>query len=170
MRIPGWIRVVGILGFAELLSATAFPQEPSPCNPQVAHTSRPDPVPRETGYAHVEVDLSRQQLLVVDDAGCVVYTLPVSTGSGRLFTFEGITRRAVTPTGRFTVLRKITGWREAPLGMLYYPNYLTESGIAIHGSSSVPARPASHGCIRIPNAAAKAFSDMTPIGTVVLVY
>jgi lipoprotein-anchoring transpeptidase ErfK/SrfK len=54
--------------------------------------------------------------------------------------------------------------------MLYYPNYITESGIAIHGSSSVPSRPASHGCIRIPMSAAKAFSDVAPIGTVVLVY
>jgi lipoprotein-anchoring transpeptidase ErfK/SrfK len=127
-------------------------------------------VPREAGYAHVEVDLNRQQLFVVDDSGCVVKTLPISSGSGRWFTLEGRTRQAITPTGRFTVVRKIAGWRESPLGMLYYPNYLTESGVAIHGSLSVPSRPASHGCIRIPMSAAKAFSDMTPIGTIVIVY
>ena len=45
-----------------------------------------------------------------------------------------------------------------------------EGGIAIHGNPSVPAEPASHGCIRIPMFAAEEFSKMTPIGTQVLVY
>ena len=136
------------------------------------HGSRagPPPVaPRETGYAHVEVDLSRQRLSVVDGSGCVVKTLRVSSGSGKLFTCEGRTRRAVTPKGRFIVDRKIPGWHKSPLGMLYYPMYINR-GVAIHGSSSVPSRPASHGCIRIPMSAAKEFFDVTPIGTVVLVY
>jgi lipoprotein-anchoring transpeptidase ErfK/SrfK len=131
--------------------------------------AQPSPAPRETGYRHVEVNLSRQRLIVVDGLGCVLKNLPVSSGSGKWFTSEGRTRRAITPRGRFTVCRKIAGWRKSPLGMLYYPNYITE-GVAIHGSLSVPSRPASHGCIRIPMAAAKEFSDMTPIGTVVLVY
>jgi lipoprotein-anchoring transpeptidase ErfK/SrfK len=53
--------------------------------------------------------------------------------------------------------------------MIYYPNYFDE-GWAIHGSASVPNYPASHGCIRIPNATAKELSDITPVGTVVLIY
>ena len=96
-------------------------------------------------------------------------TLPVSSGSGKLFTCEGRTRRAITPRGRFIVDRKIAGWHKSPLGMLYYPIYINQ-GVAIHGSLSVPPRPASHGCIRIPMSAAKAFFDGTPIGTVVLVH
>ena len=132
--------------------------------------AEPTPLaPRETGYAHVEIDLSRERLSVVDGSGRVVKTLPVSSGSGKLFTSEGRTRRAITPKGRFTVFRKIEGWHKSPLGMLYYPSYITQ-GVAIHGSSSVPPRPASHGCIRIPMSAAKAFFDSTPIGTVVLVH
>jgi len=131
--------------------------------------ARQSQAPRETGYQHVEIDLSRQRLFVVDSSGRVVETLRVSSGNGKWFTSEGRTRRAITPTGRFTVLRKIAGWRKSPLGMLYYPSYIVE-GVAIHGSRSVPSMPASHGCIRIPMSAAKAFSDMTPIGTVVLVY
>ena len=140
-------------------------------NGQVAKASPglPPVAPRETGYAHVEVDLSRQRLSVVDGAGCVVKTLRVSSGSGKLFTCEGRTRRAVTPKGRFIVDRKIPGWHKSPLGMLYYPMYINR-GVAIHGSASVPSRPASHGCIRIPMSAAKEFFDVTPIGTVVLVY
>jgi len=43
-------------------------------------------------------------------------------------------------------------------------------GIAIHGNPSVPVYPASHGCIRIPMFAAKEFSQMTPVGTPVIVY
>ena len=41
---------------------------------------------------------------------------------------------------------------------------------AIHGSLSVPAYPASHGCVRIPMFAAREFSEMAPIGTPVIVY
>jgi len=127
------------------------------------------PAPRETGYAHIEVDLSRQVLFVVDQNSAVTMVLPISSGSGKLYTFEGKTSRAVTPRGRFTVYRKVNGWRKAPLGMIYYPNYFNE-GWAIHGSTSVPNYPASHGCIRIPIATAKELSDITPVGTVVLIY
>jgi len=127
------------------------------------------PVPRETGYAHIEVDLQRQVLFVVDQNNGVSLVLPISSGSGKLYTFEGKTSRAVTPRGRFTVYRKVQGWRKAPLGMIYYPSYFNE-GWAIHGSTSVPNYPASHGCIRIPIPTAKQLSDITPVGTVVLVY
>ncbi|MEW6207583.1 MAG: L,D-transpeptidase family protein [Acidobacteriota bacterium] len=125
--------------------------------------------PRETGFEHVEIDLCLQVAFMVDSAGVVSKILPISSGSGELFTSEGWTRRAVTPTGRFTIQRKIAGWRKSPLGLLYYPNYIT-GGVAIHGNPLVPARPASHGCIRIPMFAAKGFSEMNPVGTVVLVY
>ncbi|HXG95397.1 MAG TPA: L,D-transpeptidase family protein [Blastocatellia bacterium] len=127
------------------------------------------PSPREGGEAHVEVDLDRQVLFVVDGSGNVSKILPISSGNGEEFTSEGWTRQAITPTGRFKVHRKLEGWRKSPLGLLYYPNYFL-SGVAIHGNPTVPTRPASHGCVRIPMYAAKEFSDMTPIGTVVLVY
>jgi hypothetical protein len=127
------------------------------------------PEPLETGYAHVEVDLEKQVLFVVEEDGTVSKVLPVSTGNGEYFTSEGWTRRAVTPTGRFKVSRKIDGWRKAPLGSLFYPNYFL-GGVAIHGSPTVPARPDSHGCVRIPVYAAKEFSSITPVGTVVVVH
>ncbi|HEU0174635.1 MAG TPA: L,D-transpeptidase, partial [Blastocatellia bacterium] len=103
----------------------------------------------ETGYPHIEVDLHQQVLFVVDVTGVPLRILPISSGSGEFFTEGGVTRQAVTPTGRFKVYRKIEGWRKSPLGLLYYPNYIYD-GIAIHGNPSVPARPVSHGCIRIP--------------------
>lgn len=124
---------------------------------------------RETGYAHIEVDLKRQILFFVDANGTVSKILPISTGNGKLFTEDGWTRRAVTPTGRFKIQRKLAGWRKSPLGELYYPNYIL-GGVAIHGNPAVPSYPASHGCIRIPMFAAREFAEMTPIGTAVLVY
>jgi len=127
------------------------------------------PTPRERGFIHVEVDLQRQVLFVVDAEGTVSNILPVSTGNGKQFEIEGETDTAVTPPGRFRVYRKIEGWRKSPLGLLYYPSYIV-GGIAIHGNPSVPAQPASHGCIRIPMFAAEEFSKMTPIGTQVIVY
>jgi lipoprotein-anchoring transpeptidase ErfK/SrfK len=153
----------------DLTSVRSLAQESAARNLHEARARPPPQAPREIGYTHVEVDLSQQQLSVIDDSGRVVKTLPVSSGSGKWFTSEGRTRRAITPRGRFTVVRKIAGWHKSPLGMLYYPSFITQ-GVAIHGSPSVPPRPASHGCIRIPNSAAKEFFDVTPIGTVVLVY
>ena len=41
------------------------------------------PKVRDPGYDHVEVDLDRQVLLIVDDRG--VRVLPVSTGNGKEF-------------------------------------------------------------------------------------
>ena len=127
------------------------------------------PEARDDAYAHVEVDLSRQVLMVVDEIGVVTKVLPVCTGNEKLYKDRGQTKRAHTPRGRFVVTRKINGLRISSLGALYYPNYIV-NGIAIHGSPSVLTRPASHGCIRIPMFAAKAFHDMTPVGTIVVVY
>jgi len=123
----------------------------------------------ETGYPHIEIDLHRQVLFVIDVAGVPLRILPISSGSGEFFTEGGVTRQAVTPTGSFKVYRKIEDWRKSPLGLLYYPNYIN-GGIAIHGNPSVPAHPASHGCIRIPMFASREFSEIATIGMVVIVY
>ncbi|HYY97906.1 MAG TPA: L,D-transpeptidase family protein, partial [Pyrinomonadaceae bacterium] len=107
------------------------------------------PQPLEGGPPHVEIDIRRQVLFVVDGEGAVVRILPVSTGSEASYFDQGKRQRAHTPRGRFTVQRKINGWRLSTLGLLYYPNYFS-GGFAIHGSPLVPAHPASHGCVRIP--------------------
>jgi lipoprotein-anchoring transpeptidase ErfK/SrfK len=124
---------------------------------------------RKVDYPRIDVDLSKQMLSVFDDAGNITKVLPISSGSGKWFISEGEKRKAVTPTGRFRVYRKIPGWHKSPLGLMYYPVYVV-GGVAIHGSPYVPRRPASHGCIRIPMSAAIAFYNSTPIGTVVHVH
>jgi peptidoglycan hydrolase-like protein with peptidoglycan-binding domain len=123
----------------------------------------------EDGDAHIEVDLVRQVLFVVDDAGTVTKILPVSTGSGKDFYSEGWTRAAITHPGRYKTYQKIAGWKKSPLGRMYYPVYFMW-GTAIHGYQSVPTKPASHGCVRIPMFAAREFYKATPIGMRVLVH
>jgi L,D-transpeptidase catalytic domain/Putative peptidoglycan binding domain len=126
------------------------------------------PQARETGYAHVEVDLDRQVLLLVRDDSSV-RVLPVSTGSDRPFTYEGQQSIAYTARGRFLVYEKEIGWGPPPFGETFYANYIS-GGVAIHGSRSVPNQPASHGCIRVPMFAARELSKLLPVGTIVLVY
>jgi peptidoglycan hydrolase-like protein with peptidoglycan-binding domain len=126
------------------------------------------PKPRELGYAHAEVDLDRQVLLLVNDEGSI-RVLPVSTGNGKEFVDEGQTSVAYTPRGRFLVYRKGTGWETGSLGSVYYPNDIS-GGVAIHGSRNVPSGPASHGCIRVPMFAARDVSKFLQVGTIVLVY
>lgn len=126
------------------------------------------PKARDLGYEHVEVDLDRQVLLLVSEAGNV-RVLPVSTGNGKEFFYDGQMSIAYTPRGRFVVYEKGVGWENNVPGSMYYPNYIS-GGIAIHGSYSVPVNPASHGCIRIPMFAAREVSKLLKLGTIVLVY
>jgi lipoprotein-anchoring transpeptidase ErfK/SrfK len=127
------------------------------------------PQARDAGYRHVEVDLDRQVLLLTDKDGAVTKILPVSTGSKKQYNEKGIRGLAYTPTGRFRIYAKISGWRKSPLGLLYYPNYFSD-GLAIHGNPSVPDSPESHGCVRIPMSAAIEISKALPLGTILLIY
>jgi len=126
------------------------------------------PKARDSGYAHIEVDLDRQVLLVVNDDDSV-RVLPVATGNEMSFVAEGQESIAHTPRGRFVVYEKEFGWHTGSLGAVYYANFIS-GGVAIHGSRSVPNTPASHGCIRVPMFAARQVSKLLPVGTIVLVY
>ena len=127
------------------------------------------PLPAHSGYPHLEIDLKRQVLFVVDSSGVVSHILPVCSGNEQSYVDHGQVHRAYTPRGRFKVTRKLPGFRLSSLGLLYYPNYIYE-GIAIHGSWSMQVYPDSHGCIRIPMFVAKEFSDLVSLGTEVIVY
>jgi len=126
------------------------------------------PKAREIGYEHVEVDLDRQVLMIVNEAGGV-RALQVATGNGKEFFYDGQTSIGYTPRGRFLVYEKGVGWENNRPGSMYYPNYIS-GGIAIHGSYNVPPKPASNGCIRIPMFAAREVSRLLKLGTIVLVY
>ena len=90
------------------------------------------PRPRASG-THIEVYKSRQVAFEVR-SGRVVGITHVSTGA-----------TGNTPLGTWHVYRKVTGWD----WVLWYPLYF-HRGFALHGYPSVPAYPASHGCVRLP--------------------
>jgi len=102
---------------------------------------------------HVEVDKTRQVLFEVRD-GEVVLTVQVSTGA-----------TGNTPLGLWHVYSRVAGWS----WVLYYPVYFLR-GFAIHGYPSVPAWPASHGCVRVPMWVATRVFSMHPYGFGIWIY
>jgi len=127
------------------------------------------PGPRSGGDL-LEIDKSRQVLFVVR-GGQVQWTFNVSTGTERPYTFEGSTSVATTPTGTFHIFRQVDGVDVGRLGRLYRPKYFN-GGIAIHGYTFVPPYPASHGCVRVTDAAIDFIwgDNLAPIGETVFVY
>ena len=106
------------------------------------------PAPRyRVATASLEVNLARQVLYYVRN-GTIQRIVDVSTGSGAWYFSQGRWARAITPTGRFHLYWRYNGWQAGPLGSMYRPNYFY-AGYAVHGMTSVPAYPASHGCVRM---------------------
>jgi len=133
----------------------------------LAQASTPLPVVPDGPPTRVEVDVTRQILLFWRD-GELVRVLPVSTGSERRYCVDGACSRAITPTGVFTVTRKVANTDSGPLGPVYWPLYF-HNGVAIHGYPSVPVTPQSHGCVRVPMESAAALFADVPVGTAVYV-
>ncbi len=111
----------------------------------MAASGSPAPIAPTGEPNRVEVSIARQVLFLYE-GGALRKILPVSTG----------TSATPTPTGIFRFNRFDPGWHTSRLGRLYNAVYFV-GGYAIHGSMSVPAQPASHGCIRIPMTAAEWF-------------
>jgi PKD repeat protein len=111
-------------------------------------------IPRaRRGGDYIEVDKTRQTLFVVR-GGEVTKIVHVSTGlTGN------------TPLGTWQVYRKVPGWD----WVLWYPLYFLR-GFAIHGYPSVPAYPASHGCVRVPMWIAPSLFDAHGFGTTVSIH
>ena len=87
--------------------------------------------------AAVEVNLSRR-VVYLTRSGAVTRILDASPGKPS----------TPTPTGSFSIYRRINGWHLSPLGWMWRPNYFYR-GYALHGSTSVPTYSASHGCVRV---------------------
>jgi lipoprotein-anchoring transpeptidase ErfK/SrfK len=129
------------------------------------------PVPQSTQGVVWEVDKTKQVLMVVRD-GRVEWIWNTSTGTEQPYTFNGRRLMADTPVGHYTFTREIDGWRFAPMGRLWRPKYFHPDGLAIHGYSSVPPYPASHGCVRVTNAAMDAIwsTGLAPVGASIWIY
>jgi hypothetical protein len=122
----------------------------------------------DLGPTHTEVDLDRQVLLVWGDGKLELVT-HISSGSGVAYCEDGHCGDAVTPLGDYVYQRRIVGERHAPLGVLYNPVYFN-GGIAVHGAPSVPAHPASHGCVRIPMHVSSYFQGLVVDGEAIAVF
>jgi N-acetylmuramoyl-L-alanine amidase len=106
------------------------------------------PAPRyRLATTSLEVNLAKQVIYYVGN-GTIQRIIDASTGSGQWYYSQGRWARAVTPTGRFRINWRYNGWQAGPLGSMYRPNYFY-AGYAVHGMTSVPAYPASHGCVRM---------------------
>ena len=105
---------------------------------------------------HVEADLSRQVLALIDANGRPDRVYHISSG------------KPSTPTvlGSFYVYSKTPGYNS--LGMLDASYFI--DGYAIHGYHEVPTYAASHGCIRTPIPDAGAIYSWIRYGTRVDVY
>jgi peptidoglycan hydrolase-like protein with peptidoglycan-binding domain len=116
----------------------------------------------------VELDLDRQ-VITVYSSHLVVLITTTSTGSGDYFCGgDDGCQYAITPAGKFAFTWRHPGWRTGKLGRLYNPVYFN-GGIAVHGYSSVPTEPASHGCARIPMHIAEYFPSLVARGDPVYV-
>ena len=117
----------------------------------------------------VEVDKKRQVLKLIRKDK-VKWIFNTSTGTEKPYTHKGKRYMADTPKGEWKVYRQVKGWRDGELGHLYNPKYFHTDGIAIHGYTSVPPQPASHGCARVTMEASRYLWKYIPIGTRVWIY
>jgi N-acetylmuramoyl-L-alanine amidase len=108
--------------------------------------------------AAVEVDLSLRVVYLTKN-GKVTRIVDASPGK----------RSTPTVTGSYRFSRRINGWRDAPLGLLWRPYYF-KGGYALHGSTSVPTYAASHGCVRVTIAAMNRLWSTLTIGERIYVY
>lgn len=122
----------------------------------LASAGRPRP---SAGFTRgLELDLDRQVLLVVKD-GRTRRAIHISSAAGG----------RSTPRGRFDVYRRERlSWSTPYRVWMPYALYFS-GGYAIHGFGSVPAYPASHGCVRVPMSEAPFVYAATPLHTPVVI-
>lgn len=128
------------------------------------------PQARSTVGTTFEVDLRRQLLFVVVN-GRTRWAFNTSTGNGQVYYLYGRRYVAATPRGRFQFVRQVNGADNGPLGGLWRPKYFYQ-GYAVHGAVSVPAYPASHGCVRLSDGAINYLwaAGLAPLGHPIWVY
>lgn len=121
------------------------------------HVATPSPWTHRPGR-HVEIHRDLGVLLLVD-GNDVVRAIHTSTGIfGR------------TPAGTFHVYRKeLLSWSQPFHVWMPYAAYFV-GGIAMHEYSDVPAYPASHGCVRLPDGEASHVYAFVDLGTPVFVF
>jgi len=111
------------------------------------------------GVLSINISLDQQQLTLYSDGQPIAHSR-VSTGKAG----HG------TPTGVFSIIQKDRYHRSNLYddARMYFMQRITWSGVALH-QGIVPNYPASHGCIRLPEAFARQLWGITKVGVRVTV-
>ncbi len=103
----------------------------------LSHARQPRPWSSAAGF---EIHTAQQVLLIVS-SGHVIRAVHVSTGAG-----------GATPLGHFRIYRRDPMSWSVPFHVWMPLAQYFSGGYAMHEFASVPAYPASHGCVRVPQA------------------
>ena len=109
--------------------------------------------PRES--LRIEISLDAQKAELLRD-GVPIFTAPISSGR----------KGFATPTGDFVITDKHRDHRSSIYQEARMPYFMRLScrDFGLH-EGALPGRPASHGCVRLPGAAARKLFKEVPIGT-----
>jgi lipoprotein-anchoring transpeptidase ErfK/SrfK len=141
---------------------------------------------RPSSRYSVEIDLQEQLAHLIED-GYLVLTTPISSGRARYHTTRGTFKITEKQRNHYSSLYgKIVdargntivadadadmpvprGGRFVPAPMRYFMRYNGAEGMH---AGHLPGYPASHGCVRLPEANAIAFFEAVEIGTPVTVF
>ena len=164
-------RTLLTLGLASLLATAVFPALAATPPAPAATQAEPGPTDLKPGQFlwHPEISPAGPIVLVVslDEQRAYVYRNGIAIG---LSTISSGKAGHETPTGVFTILQKDKDhksnlYNSAPMP---YMQRLTWDGIALHGGN-LPGHPASHGCVRLPQAFAQKLFGETKRGDTVVV-
>ena len=168
-----------LTGLASSANAVPLIMQPEPApRPEAARSAKPkstvlasrdkaatkpkeseDVAAKAKGVLTVVVSISKQQLTLYSDGQPIAHSR-VSTG----------VPGHATPTGVFSVIQK-DRWHRSNIydnAPMFYMQRITWSGVAMH-QGVVPSGPASHGCIRLPEAFARQMWGITKLGVRVIV-
>ena len=130
-------------------------------NIERAEAKRPNELKAKAGQGPLLLVISTdQQKLVLYSNGEAIAESKVSTG----------VETHPTPTGIFSIIQR-NRWHRSNIysnAPMPYMQRITWSGVALH-EGIVPGRPASHGCIRLPQAFAQQLWGTTKLGARVIV-
>ncbi|MGH6769792.1 MAG: L,D-transpeptidase family protein [Xanthobacteraceae bacterium] len=167
-RAAGAVRKALVAGVALLFVASlADTADAAPRQKRVVAGKKRDvPIKHPFGEAmpkgplQLVVSIADQRVTLYSN-GVRVAQAPVSTG----------VPRHPTPTGIFSVIQK-NRWHRSNLygsAPMWYMHRLTWSGIALH-EGALPGRPASHGCIRLPQNFVSRLWQVSRLGVRVVVH
>lgn len=111
------------------------------------------------GRLAIVVDIAAQRAVISRD-GLEIFTTKVSSGK----------KDKPTPTGTYVITQKYPMWRSSLYNNAAMPFFmrLSCSAVGLH-QGVLPGYPASHGCVRLPEASAKKLFADVPVGTVVTI-